>query len=418
MNVKKLHIITYIFLLTVFIFSTPFDVTHSKELSLQKRTFDEYDAAENIEMGALSRQISIFSLGLFALISLANIKRQRYHVDDSSAWLIIFFLVWALLSIIWAQDQFLALRRVVILYILSFAALVLAAKFSYRECATLALIICSFTLLVSLFTELYLGTFNPGSSEWRFGGILHPVAQGWNCGLLAMSSIALYRSSENRNKFYIFILIIALIFLFLTRSRMSFMTTILCITIFILLTSVLSFKKFIFISNALLCLLCVFYFLFGEIIFKYTFDLMNLERGIEARESLHTFTGRTEIWEVCINYFFEKPFIGYGYNAFFTPQMTIVISHEIGWVPGSPHSGYIELLLGLGIIGLINFLAILFLSIAKSIKLIKLDTYYAFTALILIWLSLNLITEALILTRPIFPNFFWMILISKLVFVK
>jgi O-antigen ligase len=164
--------------------------------------------------------------------------------------------------------------------------------------------------------------------------------------------------------------------------------------------------------------MCVIYIVFGDVLLEYGFDFINLGRDLKARESIHTFTGRTEIWEVCLKYFFEEPILGYGYNTFLTPKMTIIISQEVGWVPGSPHSGYLDLALGLGIIGLINFLIILIYAIALSLKHIKLNIYTAYTASILIWLAFNLITEALILSRPIYPNFIWMILVSKTAFLN
>lgn len=81
-----------------------------------------------------------------------------------------------------------------------------------------------------------------------------------------------------------------------------------------------------------------------------------------------TLTGRTEIWPVVINKIQERPWLGYGYETFWLGKWegeTADVWREIGgdFQPTHAHSGFLELYLGLGLIGLIIF-AVSFLSIS------------------------------------------------------
>lgn len=73
-----------------------------------------------------------------------------------------------------------------------------------------------------------------------------------------------------------------------------------------------------------------------------------------------TFTGRTEIWPVVINKIQERPWLGYGYETFWLGKWegeTADVWREIGgdFQPTHAHSGFLELYLGLGLIGLFLF---------------------------------------------------------------
>jgi O-antigen ligase len=70
-------------------------------------------------------------------------------------------------------------------------------------------------------------------------------------------------------------------------------------------------------------------------------------------------TGRIPMWEVLARTIQERPWFGYGYNAFWLGEEGPSAGplKEIGWLTPSAHNGYLEVALQLGLIGLAVFLA-------------------------------------------------------------
>ena len=65
----------------------------------------------------------------------------------------------------------------------------MAARLSQIRTAALAVCVCGFTLHRIARGGIVSGTFSPFDGTWRFAGVVHPVTQGWNCGLLAIASL-------------------------------------------------------------------------------------------------------------------------------------------------------------------------------------------------------------------------------------
>ena len=71
-------------------------------------------------------------------------------------------------------------------------------------------------------------------------------------------------------------------------------------------------------------------------------------------------SGRTLLWRMSLASIQERPMLGYGYAAFWTRESrpARLIREESGWdtAPHS-HNGYIEIALGLGVVGLVAYAA-------------------------------------------------------------
>jgi len=71
-----------------------------------------------------------------------------------------------------------------------------------------------------------------------------------------------------------------------------------------------------------------------------------------------TFTGRTTLWLSIIDVIKERPWLGYGYQAFWSgldgPSAPVIRSE--GWLTPDAHNGFLDLVLQLGLVGLFVFL--------------------------------------------------------------
>ena len=81
-------------------------------------------------------------------------------------------------------------------------------------------------------------------------------------------------------------------------------------------------------------------------------------------------TGRTELWGIVVTMILKRPLLGYGYSSFWggaAPESSIVES-EIGWTPVYSHSGYLETLLSLGLVGFVLLLIVLATGFRRALR--------------------------------------------------
>lgn len=70
--------------------------------------------------------------------------------------------------------------------------------------------------------------------------------------------------------------------------------------------------------------------------------------------------GRGPIWEILSIIIARRPVLGYGYSAFWLhPTLPMEVNIYSGWIPGYAHNGILEVLLGVGFLGLFTVLLLL-----------------------------------------------------------
>lgn len=83
--------------------------------------------------------------------------------------------------------------------------------------------------------------------------------------------------------------------------------------------------------------------------------VMAPELLFEALGKDPTLTGRTDIWASLMRRFAERPWEGYGYAAFWKPELgpAWYVRREVEWEAPTAHNGWLDVLVQLGWIGLI-----------------------------------------------------------------
>jgi exopolysaccharide production protein ExoQ len=66
-----------------------------------------------------------------------------------------------------------------------------------------------------------------------------------------------------------------------------------------------------------------------------------------------TLTGRTEIWSAVIPDIYQKPWLGWGYGAFWSPKnpAAMEIGESFHWFAPEAHNGLLEILVNVGVVG-------------------------------------------------------------------
>ncbi|MFV2038902.1 MAG: O-antigen ligase family protein, partial [Acidimicrobiales bacterium] len=86
-----------------------------------------------------------------------------------------------------------------------------------------------------------------------------------------------------------------------------------------------------------------------------------------------SFSGRTDVWGPSLDFVSNRPWVGYGYRALFTPNTSesLELWREMGFRAAHSHSGPIEVALGLGAIGLLLFFLVYISTFASSLRYLK-----------------------------------------------
>jgi exopolysaccharide production protein ExoQ len=85
-----------------------------------------------------------------------------------------------------------------------------------------------------------------------------------------------------------------------------------------------------------------------------------------------TLTGRTVLWTLVLNLIWEHPLLGWGYGAMWLPNdpVTLAISEAVGWQVPQAHNALLEVMLEMGIVGLILVFIFIGNSLWRSGRLI------------------------------------------------
>ena len=404
---------TFIFLLIVFGLSTPFDFSWSHTVLLRENIINTTEAISRMEHGNMRRRLGMLLLTAFSVFSLARTE-NRYRLNQPAGIFLLLYLGWVLLSLSWSVDVPFTLRRVVTVYILWFAAIVTAARYSLGELAELAVLVTGTTLALAVANELRLQTMDPANELWRFSGLFHTVAMGWNCGLLALAAMFLVTDEKRNSRRYMlwFVIFAAIVFLLLTKSRMAVAASLLSMGLY--WYRVVSGHHKVFLVLGLIIVSCLAYFASGDRLFYYGEEVSTLGRGESAKESVGSLTGRIPLWIECFKWAGKRPILGYGFNTFVGPKNIDIIARNVGWIPNSIHSGYIDAITGIGYVGAAALIFLLLAALARAWNLSLRYPEYIFVVSVLVWLCYNLFLEANLITRPLFMTFFCMTLLARL----
>jgi O-antigen ligase len=336
------------------------------DLYLSKKGIDAFNPSEadlvaGVDAHSLIRRIAFLSLGLFAVASLIRHRGARLRIRGSLGWTMLFLVGWAVLSLAWAEEPALTLRRLEAFGILCIAAAALARRCSLRETVLLTFYCSLLFLVIGVSAEILLGTFRPFTPGYRFAGTLHPNGQGINCALLLLAGIAAGDTEKHRRTVFRASALLGLLFLILTASRTGFAAAIVALAVY--LAAVCSRRAKTVLGLGVGIAFCSLLLVLGNALLPDLRSTLNLGRDDSTVGSLN---GRTGVWEECRHYIDRRPLVGYGFGSFWTQRHITEISATQKWGVAQAHSAYLECLVDLGLVGLAAYVFALLGGIARS----------------------------------------------------
>jgi exopolysaccharide production protein ExoQ len=368
---------------------------------------------ENVAEGSAMRQIQLTILGLVGIgfLALRRKDRSTWVAPNIVGWLLAGFAALILASVLWTDERTFFLRRLVALAMLALAAFAFRSM-SREEMIRLVFFTTLAVLAFGLAKEVARGTFHPWDPGYRFAGTLsHPNLQGLNCALLFLSGLSLVQGLR-RWRLRV-ALAIPFACLLLTRSRTS-LAALLGAALFYVFLSLLRGRPLVL--AAWLCLAATAAVSAAWIgkTSRVVEDTVSL--GREDSE-LVTLQGRTDIWREAFVFVRARPMLGFGYDAFWSEKHIVEFSNALGWRIVNAHSTYLDMLLGIGAIGLLVFVCLLGLGIWRATKVAVWSGSSAdsFTATLLVFCALHSFLETTIV-GPSFLTLLYLTAIARIGF--
>ncbi|MFZ0634622.1 MAG: O-antigen ligase family protein, partial [Candidatus Acidiferrales bacterium] len=304
----------------------------------------------------------------------------------------------AIVSASWSLDPVATLHHSVALLGTTLIGMDFALRHSIREQVRLICIVLSSVILLSIATQIFLPGllphFGPDPSVWQ--GIF---GQKNTFGIMVVLAAAAFLSRprhSRRDTVLIFALMALAAALVIASHSAGSLVQLIALMVISLVLGALRWRPSVLIITAVLSLLVMVPAIY--------LTLSNFERVTAALGRDPTLTGRTEIWRLARESIASRPILGYGYDVFweFSSQEATRIRSEVRWDAPSAHDGYLDLLLDLGILGLLLYAVAYFVTVSRVVLLFRSgpESDMTWPLLFLAEILLHQITE----TSIVIPN--------------
>ncbi|MFC0632476.1 O-antigen ligase family protein [Brevundimonas balnearis] len=303
----------------------------------------------------------IYSYALYRLIRM-NIISKEVLV---AAWPMILFVFIAFLSTFWSISPSDSFVRSVSLAGTILTGVYLWARFPSRNLisifgiAFVAMTIASIAL--ANFLPLY-GKQNIGDNMGNWRGIYshkNPAAYSTILGLITTAYLA---ATSRRPWPWLIGSALCVIMLLGSSSRTSLIAISITISITILILMCTSRSVFVRQTSVLYAMLIA-------ISTYYVWTSADSILNALGRDT--TLTGRGLIWPAAIKFWATSPILGHGYQAaYLSPEGMPRYMYGIGWrwLPSHSHNSYIDVMLGVGLLGLLTFAMGVITAAVRAIK--------------------------------------------------
>jgi O-antigen ligase len=335
------------------------------------------DAAERI-----SRTEQRFAVGLLVLASGAPVRVLGAGTSDNdirlqAIWVLVYVIVGhlllrtrttakptrvplgiamfgtiAVLSALWSADPSLTIRRSFALLGTGLCAYYLASRFSIRDLLKLVVTSCVVAAFITVTYSAIAGraAYQEGSNLLR-GAFIHKNSLGltMSIGVLAATMLIGPLRTISLRRLGPAVVFMGTL-LVVSGSKTALMSLIVAVIALVLASLHHSADRSMLGSGL------TFIALSAAVVTYQAIGGLDKFFALLGRDE--TFTGRSQLWHEVGKVIMQRPITGFGYNAFWDAASPAGdIRSVIGWSPTHAHSGVREVLLEIGVVGLLAIMA-------------------------------------------------------------
>lgn len=310
----------------------------------------------------------------------------------------------AVLSVLWSTQPEFTIRRSFALVGTTLFGVYLAARYSFKEQLRLLVVMFSIVTVLSLLVVAVLPTYGiAGTSEWR-GIYAHKNQMGRLMALSAIVCVMIFVGSARYRRLAGFVFVLSMGLMVMSKSRTS-------LVIFVVLMLIFPLARAFRWHHSLALPFFLTTLTAGTIATLWLAD--NLESLLAAIGKDLTLTGRTELWAVVFEMIKQKLWLGYSYGGFWRgyDSSAEYVWELVGWNAPHSHSGFLDIWLDLGLVGLLLFVFGLLSAFKRAIQWLRSTTSVedVWPLMYCTYILLFNMTESAALNRN---NIFWCLFVA------
>ena len=327
------------------------------------------EAASGAGEGNLLAQAGYVSIyGITFLLVVTRIRRFA-HVATREP-LLVLLVALAVVSVLWSVAPEITLRRGVALLGTTLFGVYLAMRFSFREQLQLLAWTLGIAALFSLAFALALPAY--GVESGARGDALRGIYNQKNVlgRIMALGAVVFFFARANGVyrwlKFGALGLSLALLWFSDAKTAL---------VILLVLSILFPFYRALREAYTLAVPIVIAGVLAGGSVLIWLANNSTVMFAALGRDT--TLTGRTELWPIVLEMIAERPWLGYGYNAFWlgwegkSSQVWMTLTPFVAnFRPTHAHNGVLDLWLDLGFLGVLVFALVFVLTFGRAVRLI------------------------------------------------
>jgi exopolysaccharide production protein ExoQ len=344
---------SWILLVPLLFFATKGGFLHPNEIAHQ----GDYSHEISTAAAAQDRleQVVIWLICLFSMLPL--LRRIIHDLVEFKIIAAIPFI--AMLSAIWAPEPFETLRRGVYLFLTVIFGMYLSERFGPNQQMRLFLFVGYAAVILSLLAIFFLPRYGLGfTGEWK-GIFGHKNDMG--VFVIFLLTPAFHLRGESRILRLLYVLA-GLLLIYKSQSRTAW---VICLGYFGYVLAVRYMGQLRRVDQLFVVLFgCLIVIIIGIGVYQSAGALT----GVLGKNA--TLSGRTRIWSAVITAISKRPLLGYGYGGFWrglTGESGNVIL-SVGFNVPHAHSGYLNIWLQLGAVGLSLFIVSLVTALRSAFR--------------------------------------------------
>jgi len=299
-------------------------------------TSSEGQPVTQVVFGLLYLAIFLFLLTRFRKTASYLVLRERWTI---------LLCLWVLASTIWSGDPGETLRRALALVGTSMAGLYIGLRYDPKQQLKMIALVVGFGAIASLAAGLLFPGigFTPDGSWQGIYFLKNSLGRMMALGAICFALLAM---SERRHRVVrVGMLVLCCALMLLSKSATAVVVT-------FLIFAVLPFRKALSLRIRPLIGLGAVILVFGAS-FGFWF-IENADRLLQAFGRSSTLTGRIPLWQLVLKEIAARPIQGYGFMSFWNSWEGERVSETVNWEVAVPHAhnGFLEVWLGIGIVGL------------------------------------------------------------------
>lgn len=341
----------------------------SASLIVAEATGHEFDGTENrtadrleaVNRGSSSARIALALMGLTALVVPSQFT---FRWQSPVFWSIAAYVGWLFCTSLWSISLGLTIHKLAVVALFFSAALGISRHLTLTELVRMLAGGCLLLMLVGVFAEIVLGTFQPFGA-YRFTGTTHPNTESTYASIVCLSASCMVHSGKRWKWLPPVAFFIGFVLLVLTKSRTSLGAMIVGL-IAMQTLRLRGGQRLLFVASMLLLIGG------GAAVSTFVGSQFRSQVGSAAAmgrtEDVGSLTGRVPLWEELLHEVKKAPWLGHGYLAYWDADRVEYLSDLFAWEIPHGHNMYVDVLLDGGMIGLVLYLTIYLTGLVVSAR--------------------------------------------------